>query len=250
MISMDITRRQATLLILAVVLGLAALLAFDQLIQRASPWDYDDFERWMRDLGAWGPAAYIAFLAISMVIAPIPTTPAPIAAAAAWGAVEGVIYTLIAAAIGASLCFLIAQRWGRRVYERFLPAKMVQEIDRLADRLAVRVLVVTRLFPVLGPDVVSYAAGLTSIRYRLYIVISIVFSVPSVVLISVIGANASEDRTVAAIGVALLGVFLIVPLLYFVVRKRRAAPADTIEAQAEAQGEAQGEPQVHPKAGS
>ena len=224
---MDITRRQAILLIVTVVIALGAFVALDQLIERVSPWDYDDFERWMRDLGAWGPVVYIAFLAISMVITPIPTTPAPIAAATAWGAVEGATYTLIAGAIGTSLCFFIARRWGRRVYEHFLPAKMVLEIDRVADRLAVRALIIVRLFPVLGPDMVSYAAGLTKIRFRLYILISVVFSLPSVILVSVIGENVREDRAVAAIGLGVLAAFMIVPLLYFVVRKRRAPRPDT-----------------------
>ena len=154
---MDITRRQALALILVVILALGALVGLDQLIERVSPWDYDDFERWMRDLGAWGPVAYIAFLALSMVVAPLPTAPAPLAAAAAWGALAGVIYTLVAGAIGAAICFLIARYWGRRVYEHFMPAKMVAEIDRTADRLAVRALVLLRLFPLLGADYVSYS---------------------------------------------------------------------------------------------
>lgn len=222
---MDITRRQAILLIIGVLVALAAFVAMDQLIERVSPWDYDDFEAWMLDLGAWGPIAYMAFLAISMVFAPIPTTPAPVAAAAAWGALEGGLYTVIAGAIGASLCFLIARYWGRGVYERFLPDNMVDEIDRVADRLAVRVLLIARLFPILGPDMVSYAAGLTRIRFRLYLMITVVFSLPSVILISVIGENVREDRTVAAVGLGLLAAFLIVPLLYFVVRKRRTGLA-------------------------
>ena len=228
MMAMDITRRQAILLILTVVIGLGGFVALDQLVERVSPWDYDDFERWMRDLGAVGPIVYMVFFALSMVIAPIPTTPAPIAAAAAWGAVEGALYTLIAGAIGASLCFYIARRWGRRVYEHFLPEKMVLEIDRLADKLAVRVLIVTRLFPMLGPDVVSYAAGLTPIRYYHYLLISVVFSLPSVILVSVIGENVREDRAVAAAGLGLLAAFMIVPFLYFVVRKRRQRSTVTV----------------------
>ncbi len=222
---MDITRRQAIALILVVILALGALVGLDQIIQRLSHWDYDDFERWMRDLGAWGPVAYIAFLALSMVFAPLPTTPAPLAAAAAWGAVLGVIYTLIAVAIGAALCFFIARYWGRRVYEHFLPAKTVDEIDRIADRLAVRALVALRLFPLLGADYVSYAAGLTAIRFRLYLGITVVFSLPSIILISVIGESVREDREVAAIGVGALAAFLILPLLYVVVRKRRPGGA-------------------------
>ena len=218
---MDLTRRQAIVLIAVVILALGALVAADQLIERVSPWDYDDFERWMQDLGGWGPAAYIAFLALSMVFAPLPTTPLPLAAATAWGAVLGVTYTLIAGAIGGSICFLIARYWGRRVYEHFMPAKMVAEIDRTADRLAVRALIALRLFPLLGADYISYAAGLTSIRFRLYLAITVVFSLPSVILISVIGENVREDRGVAAIAIGVLAAFLILPLLYVAARNRR-----------------------------
>jgi uncharacterized membrane protein YdjX (TVP38/TMEM64 family) len=218
---MDLTRRRAIVLIAVVILALGALVAADQLIERVSPWDYDDFERWMHDLGAWGPAAYIAFLALSMVFAPLPTTPLPLAAATAWGAVLGVTYTLIAGAIGGSICFLIARCWGRRVYEHFMPATMVAEIDRTADRLAVRALIALRLFPLLGADYISYAAGLTAIRFRLYLAITIVFSLPSVILISVIGENVREDRSVAAIAIGVLAAFLILPLVYVAARNRR-----------------------------
>ena len=218
---MDLTRRQALRLMLAVVVALGVLVALDQAVERLSPWDYDDFERWMEGLGAWGPVIYVLFFAASMVIAPIPTTPAPLVAAAAWGAAAGLGYTLLGGAIGASVAFWIARRWGRGLYERFLPAKVVAQIDGVAERLALRALIGLRLFPVLGVDVVSYAAGLTGIRYRTYLVVSVVFSVPALVLVSVIGEGIQEDRTLAVVGVGALAAFLLAPLLYFALRKPR-----------------------------
>ena len=127
---------------------------------------------------------------------------------------------MIGGAIGASLCFFIARHWGRRAYEHFLPEKLVREIDQVARRLAKRALVITRLLPVMGADIVSYAAGLTPIRYRDYLVITIVFSLPSVILVSVIGGNVREDRTVAAVGLGILAAFFLIPLGYYSLRKR------------------------------
>ncbi len=227
---MDITRRQAILLIVAVVTAIGILVAADQFIERVSPWDYDDFGRWMDDLGPWGPIAYIAFFAASMVFAPIPTGPAPVAAAAAFGAVAGFFYTLIAGTIGATICFWIARRWGRPLLERFLPDKLVGEIDRIAEHLGVRVLFLMRLFPILGTDIVSYGAGLTPIAFTKYVVISIVGSIPVLILISVIGEGVRENRTAAAIGAAILGVVLIVPLAYYALRRR---PASTVPSPAD-----------------
>ena len=221
---MDITRRQALFLIVGVIGALTLFIAADQFIERVSPWDYDDFERWMADLGVWGPILYILFFAASMVFAPIPTGPAPVAAAAAFGAAAGFAYTMIAGAIGASLCFGIARRWGRPALIRLLPDKLVGEIDRVAARLGARVLIALRMFPIFGTDIVSYAAGLTPLRFRAYLLITIVASSPALLLISLIGEGVQDNRALAAASTAGLGILLLLPLIYFVVRKQRSGP--------------------------
>lgn len=219
---MEITRRQAAFAILAVVVALGLLVATDQLVERYSPWGYDDFAEWADDSGVLGPVAYIAFFAASMVVAPIPTGPAPVAAATAFGGVEGFLYTMLGAAIGGSMCFWIARRWGRPLMRRFLPERFVAEVDRLAERLGVRVLIVLRLFPLLGADAVSYGAGLTKIRYLTYLVITVMGSAPIFLMLSLVGDSLREDRTVALISIAGLGVFLVLPLLYLGWRGRRS----------------------------
>ena len=221
---MDLSRRQAILLILTVVLAVGFLVVLDQLIERVSPWDYHDFERWMDDLGVWGPIAYVAFFAASMVAAPVPTGPAPLAAAAAFGAVAAFFYTMVAGAIGATLCFAIARRWGRPALRRVLPDKLADEIDRAADHLGLRVLVLMRLFPIFGVDIVSYGAGLTPMRFRTYLVISLVATSPVLALTVAVGEGARDDRTLAAAALAALTVFLVAPLAYFAVRRRRREP--------------------------
>ena len=122
---MELTRRQAILLIGVVLVAVGLLVATDQVIERASPWDYKDFAEWMEGVGVWGPLVYIAGYAVSMVLAPIPTAPAPLAAAAAFGGVVGFFYTMAGLVIGASICFWIARRWGRPALQRFLPRKFV-----------------------------------------------------------------------------------------------------------------------------
>ena len=148
--TMEISRRQAIYLIVIIILALGALVALDRLVEEFSPWNYDDFERWSADLGAWGPIIYVLFFAMSMIVAPIPTGPAPVAAAAAFGGVLGFIYTLTAGLIGASLCFWIARWWGRPILRRFMSDKLADEVDRVTGYLGLRVLFVLRLFPLLG----------------------------------------------------------------------------------------------------
>ena len=225
---MEISRRQAVFLLLAVIAAIGVLVAADQFIERISPWDYDDLELWIDDLGAWGPIIYMLFFAASMVFAPLPTTPLPIAAAAVFGAIPAFLYTLLAGAVGASLCFVIARRWGRPALQRFLPDKLVAEIDRVAGQLGARVLFLFRLFPIFGTDVVSYGAGLTPIRYWTYLAITIVGSTPAMVLAVLAGEGLRDNRAVAIIAIAALAALaalLLLPILYLALRKRRAGPS-------------------------
>ena len=222
---MEISRRQVVFLLLAVIAAIGVLVAADQFIERISPWDYDDLERWIDDLGAWGPIIYMLFSAASMVFAPLPTTPLPIAAAAVFGAIPAFFYTLLAGAVGASLCFVIARRWGRPALQRFLPDKLVAEIDRVAGQLGARVLFLLRLFPIFGTDVVSYGAGLTPIRYWTYLAITIVGSTPALVLAVLAGEGIRDNRAVAIIAIAALAALLLLPILYLTLRKRRAGPS-------------------------
>ena len=222
---MDLTRRQALLLILVVIGALGFLVVADQLVERVSPWNYDDFEREIDRLGVWGPIIYMLFFAASMVVAPVPTGPAPLAAAAAFGGLAAFFYTLGAGSVGAALCFAIARRWGRPALARYLPQKMAVEIDRSTDRLGVRVLFLLRLFPILGVDIVSYAAGLTRMRFRTYAVISVAGSVPSLALLSVAGEGAADNRLLFAAGLAGFGALMVLPLLYYALRKRRPTRA-------------------------
>ncbi len=223
---MEISRRQFLLAMAVVATALGLLIATDLLLERFSPWDYDDFATWAQGYGVLGPIAYVAFYAISMVLAPIPTSPAPVAAATAFGGVAGFLYTLLGAAIGGTICFGIARRWGRPLMQRFLPERFMAEVDRVAERLGARVLLVLRLFPILGTDAVSYAAGLTQIRFALYLAITLVGSTPMFLLLSLVGDSLREDRTAALISIVGLGVFLLLPLLVIGWRSRRSRKSE------------------------
>jgi uncharacterized membrane protein YdjX (TVP38/TMEM64 family) len=220
---MEISRKQAAIAIAVVIVALGFLVLVDLLVERYSPWDYGDFADWADGWGVFGPIAYIAFYAVSMVLAPIPTSPAPVAAATAFGGVVAFFYTLLGATIGGAICFWIARRWGRPLMRHFLPERFVNDVDRLAERLGVRVLFVLRLFPLLGTDAVSYGAGLTPIRFVVYLVITVVGSTPMFLLLSLVGDSLREDRIVALISIAGLGVFLVLPLIYMGWRGRRSA---------------------------
>jgi uncharacterized membrane protein YdjX (TVP38/TMEM64 family) len=93
--------------------------------------------------------------------------------------------TLLAAAV----CFGMSRVLGRPVVERFMPPGAVAGTDRFFVRHGAYAVLVARLIPFVNPDVISYAAGLTPMRWRIFMASIAVGSIPSTVLYSYLGSR-------------------------------------------------------------
>jgi uncharacterized membrane protein YdjX (TVP38/TMEM64 family) len=122
----------------------------------------------IRSLGFWGPLAIVLIIAMLIVVVPVPTIPFDIAAGVGYGAVFGSVCVLAGHLIGAAIAFWLAQRFGRPLLVRVVPRKALRNIDAVASQLGVRLLVLMRLLPLFDFKVVSYASGLTDMRFRDY----------------------------------------------------------------------------------
>lgn len=229
------TRNRIILLAVAGLIVLAAIavpyiLFRDELQQ----WIETDVADWIEQLGPWGPIAYIAFFAGSMLFAPIPTAPAPIIAATVFGGALGFLYTLIGTAIGSAICFWLARKLGRPALRRLMSQAAVDKVDELGERLGLRLLIVLRLFPIAGVDYVSYAAGLTQMRFGIYIVVSILASAPILGIAAVLGEGVVGDWRLLAAAAGGLLLFFAAPLAWVAWRRRRAARAQETRGQSRA----------------
>ncbi len=219
-----ITRRRAAWLGLLGVAVIALLIGAYLAYERWFPWEQAEIEEWIDGFGVWGPVVYIVVFAASMLFAPLPTAPMPLVAAAVFGPALGFLYTISATAIGSTICFWVARRLGRPVLRRLTSQRALDKIDELGARLGIRLLIVLRLFPVAGVDYVSYAAGLTQMRFPTYIVISVLASAPILILAAVLGDAVLERNRELLIGAA-IGIvgFFALPIVWVWWRQRRAA---------------------------
>jgi len=221
-----ITRGRAAWLALLGIAVVALLIGAYFAYERWFPWEQSEIEEWIDGFGVWGPIVYIAVFAASMLFAPLPTAPMPLVAAAVFGPALGFLYTISATAIGSTICFWVSRRLGRPTLRRLTSQRALDKIDELGERLGIRLLIVLRLFPVAGVDYVSYAAGLTQMRFATYIVISVLASSPILVLAAVLGDAVLERNRELLIGAA-VGVvgFFALPVVWVWWRQRRASRA-------------------------
>ena len=112
--------------------------------------------------GNYGPLAVVMFMAAAIIISPLPSAPIALAAGAAYGHAWGTVYILIGAEVGALAAFGIARICGREAVCRLIGERMPRTKFGSQNGLTLLVFA-TRLLPFVSFDVVSYAAGLTSI---------------------------------------------------------------------------------------
>jgi uncharacterized membrane protein YdjX (TVP38/TMEM64 family) len=176
------------------VVTLATLVAcgigFFVLVQMVGP------ERLRDAVAATGPLAptvYVLLKAATIVVTPVSGTPLRLAAGALFGFWQGVLLSVLGSALGGSLNFWIARRFGRGVVARILGPSALARVEPLLDRLADwRALALTRV--VLAPlwDVLSYGLGLSRLRFRTYLLVAILGDViPTMILVGV-GSSVAE----------------------------------------------------------
>lgn len=192
------------------------------------------FAGWVDGLGAWGPLVFIAGY-VAATVAFAPGSVLTLAAGAVFGILRGSLYVFIGATLGAAAAFLVARYVARGTIERKLadhPRFLV--IDRAVGAAGFRIVLLLRLSPVFPFNLLNYALGLTSVRFRDYVLAS-VGMVPGTLLYTYYGKLAGEvvalaggvavERGAAYYGVLLLGLAATVIVTALVTRAARRALA-------------------------
>ena len=103
-------------------------------------------------------------MAAAVVVSPIPSVPLDIVAGSIFGPVLGTVYATLGGLIGAMLSFIIARALGRQLLERFLGGH-INFCQACSNRLLAKIVLVSRLLPLVSFDVVSYGAGPASVLF-------------------------------------------------------------------------------------
>jgi len=154
------------------VLGIAALAALIVVGRRAGGYVLG-FAGWVKGLGAWGPAVFIAGYVLATV-AFVPGVLLTLAAGVIFGLVRGVLYVFVAAVLGSSAAFLIGRYLARTAVERRIAGNpRFAAIDRAVGAEGWKIVFLLRLSPVFPFNLLNYALGLTRVRFADFFLASV-----------------------------------------------------------------------------
>lgn len=177
------TRRQQ-LWILAAIACLGLTWLGIHLLGQYKP---EQLQTFIRQTGIWGPLCYVGLYAIATLIL-LPSTPLNISGGVLFGPWFGTIWTSVGAIVAAAIAFIFSRTLGRPVMEKKLAGRW-EKMDTEIRRGGLFYMFAIRLVPIMPYGIVNFAAGLTAIRFRDYLVGTTVGTVPSVLPFVLIGSS-------------------------------------------------------------
>lgn len=186
-----------------------------------------DAERLRADVTAAGPVAPVLFGLLYAVatLAPLPKNVFAALAGLLFGLVGGVVVVLLAALLGASAAFWLGRLLGREAVERFTGAR-VARVDALLRRRGLLAVIAVRLVPVLPFTAINYAAGLTAVRTRDYIIGTALGIIPGTIAFVALGTYGTSPGSWPFVLAAIALVVLTAGGAALARRSRREGPTD------------------------
>ncbi|MDN5326464.1 MAG: hypothetical protein PWP41_1160 [Moorella sp. (in: firmicutes)] len=185
--------------------------------------DVAAIKAYILSFGIWAPVISFLLMVFQSVLAPLPAFLITFANAALFGWVKGAALSWSSAMAGAALCFYIARFYGREVVERLTSKLALESVDDFFHKYGQYAVLIARLLPFISFDVVSYAAGLTSMGFWQFFLATGLGQLPATLAYSYAGdLLAGSVRNIVSGLLLLFAAGVLVSLLKRIFKEKRA----------------------------
>lgn len=198
-------------LLLVIVIGLPLYIYFfqHQLIDSVS--STEKVQHLLNENKMLSIPIYIAAQIIQIVICIIPGQWLQMGAGLAWGFWLGYLYSIIGALIGSVLTYYIAKWLGRdAMYVIFGEEKMAGYVEKLRSRRAIIIVFLIFLIPGVPKDLCNYAAGISEMKLRPFLIASLLGRSPGMMGSLLIGKQLGTSSYTTAIIIGVVAVVLFI----------------------------------------
>ena len=210
----------------AVVVLLAVLLTVF-ICNWLSAFSQDEFREYIQSFGVWGWLVLLGLQVLQVFIALIPGELLETAAGYAFGPLLGTVLCYAGIAGASALVFLLTRRFGVRLVEVFISREKINQLRWINTETKRNNLIFLIFFiPGTPKDLFTYFVGLTDMKFHVFLAISLVARIPSVLSSTFGGHLLGEGRYGGAILLyAIVGVVSLAGLLIYnkVILPRRSA---------------------------
>lgn len=194
--------------------------------------DFTAVEEFVDSYGGYAVIVSFLLMIFQSIAAPLPAFLITFANANLFGWWQGAILSWTSAMAGAVICFYIARILGRDVAEKLTSKAGLQSIDRFFEKYGKQSILIARLLPFLSFDIVSYAAGLTSVSFWGFFLATGLGQLPATIIYSYVGGMLTGGAKYFVTGLMILfalSVFIIMLRQIFASRQKKIRNGNTME---------------------
>ena len=166
--------------------------------------DFTVVKEFVASYGAYAAAVSFMLMIAQSIAAPLPAFLITFANANLFGWWKGAILSWSSAMAGAAVCLCIARILGRDVCERLTSKAGLKQIDEFFEKHGRMSILIARLLPFMSFDIVSYAAGLTSMSFWSFFVATGIGQLPATIIYSYVGGMLTGGAKLFVTGLLLL----------------------------------------------
>lgn len=189
----DAVRAKARLITLGVVVAVGAVVAAALAGQGR-----DELTEAVGRMGVAAPLGFAGLYA-ALTLLLVPGMLLSLASGFLFGPLLGTVLAVVGGAVGATVAFLIGRRLGRQQVRR-LAGPRTERIDAYLRDHAVPSLIIARIIPGMPYSVLNYAAGVTGISVRDYVVGTWLGLVPGALAYAMVGAGLDDPSSPRFLG--------------------------------------------------
>lgn len=192
--------------------------AFQAIGQMFATGDFMVIRQFVESYGTYAAAVSFFLMILQSIAAPLPAFLITFANASLFGWWKGAILSWTSAMAGAAVCFWIARLLGRDVVERLTSKSGLEQIDDFFEKHGRLSILIARLLPFISFDIVSYAAGLTSMSFGGFLVATGIGQLPATLVYSYVGGMLTGGAKLLVTGLfilfALSGLIVLIKRIY------------------------------------
>ena len=166
--------------------------------------DFTVVKEFVASYGIYAGMISFGLMIFQSIAAPLPAFLITFANASLFGWWKGAILSWTSAMVGAALCFFIAKILGRDIAEKLTSKAGLAQIDTFFEKYGKNTILICRLLPFVSFDIVSYAAGLTSMSFGSFMIATGIGQLPATIVYSYVGGMLTGGAKLLVSGLMIL----------------------------------------------
>ena len=166
--------------------------------------DFTVVREFVASYGSYAAAVSFGLMILQSVAAPLPAFLLTFANANLFGWWQGAILSWTSAMAGAAVCFYIARILGRDAAEKLTSKAGLEQIDGFFEKYGKNTILICRLLPFVSFDLVSCAAGLTSMSFWSFFIATGIGQLPATLVYSYVGGMLTRGARLFVTGLIIL----------------------------------------------